>query len=88
MIQRQHCYKRLRGSSSSSSASIDLYFLAIGRSFGFTTSLFSFVFDFVDFLDSSVKLICYLCGTVVPQLPILHLYADWPEAESEVFQEV
>ena len=38
----------------------------------------------VDFLDSSVKLICYLCGTVVPQLPILHLYPDWPEAESEV----
>ena len=41
----------------------------------------------MDFLYSAVKLICYLCGSVVPKLLILHLYPDWPEAESEVLQE-
>ena len=41
----------------------------------------------MDFLHSAVKLICYLCGSVVPQFLILHLYPDWPEAESEVLQE-
>ena len=41
----------------------------------------------MDFLSSAVKLICYLCGSVVPQLLILHLYPDWPEAEPEVLQE-
>ena len=32
-------------------------------------------------------LICYLCGSVVPQLLILHLYPGSPEAESEALQE-
>ena len=63
------------------SKSIDLCFLAIDR------SLFSFVFDFVDIPYSAVKLICYLCDSVVPQLLILYLYPDWPKGESEVLQE-
>ena len=41
----------------------------------------------MDFLCSAVKLICYLNGSVVPQLLILHLHPDWPEAESKVLQE-
>ena len=41
----------------------------------------------MDFLYSAVKLIYYLCGSVVPQLLILHLYPDWPEAESQVLQD-
>ena len=32
-------------------------------------------------------MICYLRGSVVPQLLILHLNPDWSEAESEVLQE-
>ena len=62
-------------------------FLAIGGSFGFSTSaLVFFPFDFVDFLYPAVKLICYLCGSVVPQFIILHLYPDWPEAKPEALQ--
>ena len=41
----------------------------------------------MEFLYSVVKVMCYLCGSVVPQLLILHLYPDWPEIESEVLQE-
>ena len=44
-------------------------------------------FFFFDFLYSAVKLICYLCGSVVPQFLIFHLYPDWPEAESEALQD-
>ena len=79
----------MSSSSSSSSESIDLRFLAIGRSFGLSTSFFVFFpfFDFVDFLFSAVKLICYLCGSLVPQLLILHLNPDSPETESKVLQE-
>ena len=36
------------------------------------------------FFSSAVKLICYLCDSVVPQF--LHLYPDW-QAESEALQE-